>query len=105
MVQQAATFGHPIDVIAGSTNDINVLQGSYIIPADQLYHVETRWNNMISRDAVGRKIDPHQLLNGKLRILLRDRDHKTIFTGTHANEGALIPSDRWQATLLFVHKS
>ena len=60
---------------------------------------------MITRDAVGRKIDPHQLLNGKLRVMLRDRDHKTIFTGTHASEGSLSPTDRWQVTLLFVHKS
>ena len=61
---------------------------------------------MIARDdSVGRKIDPHQLLNGKLRVMLRDRDHKTIHKGSVAQHGALIPSDRWQATLLFVHKA
>ena len=50
--------------------------------ADVLSHVETRWNNVIARDSVGRKIDPHQLLNGTLRVMLRDHDHKTIHTGS-----------------------
>jgi len=105
MVQQTATFTHNIDVIAGTPYDLNVLQGQSNIPADALSHVETRWNNVISRESIGRKIDPHQLMNGKLRIMLRDREHKTIHTGTLANDGSLIDSDRWQVTLLFVHKS
>jgi hypothetical protein len=105
MVQQAATFAHDIDVIAGTPNELNQLQGQYTLPADALYHVETRWNNVISRESIGRKIDPHQLLNGKLRIMLRDREHKTIHTGVGGLDGSLIVSDRWQATLLFVHKS
>ena len=92
-------------MIAGGGDDINVVRNQYNIPADAQHHVETRWNNVIARDSVGRKIDPHQLLNGKLRVMLRDRDHKTIHTGAVAQHGALIPSDRWQATLLFVHKA
>eukprot|EP01048_Picozoa_sp_COSAG05_P019986 COSAG05_NODE_3283_length_2178_cov_2.184223_2_plen_224_part_00 len=76
----------------------------YNVPKDQLEHVPTEWNKVISHDSVGRKIDPHQLLNGNLRVMLRDREHKTIHVGAHATDGAMTDNDVWQATLLFVHK-
>jgi len=105
MVQQTATAD--FSVIAGGGFEVNEIQSPYTVPADTLNHVETRWNNVIAHDSIGRKIDPHQLLNGSLRVLLRDRDHKTIFTvagGVGVQEGSLFAGDRWQATLLFVHK-
>jgi len=104
-VMHQTTATATFNVIAGGGDDSNVVRNQYNIPADVLSHVETRWNNVISRESIGRKIDPHQLLNGKLRIMLRDREHKTIHTGVGGLDGSLIVSDRWQVTLLFVHKS
>jgi len=91
------------DVPVGNT--ANVLQMPYTLPATELHHVETHMNNVIGADSIGRKVDPHQLMSGKIRVVLKDREHKTIYTAPGAaTAGSLIGTDRWQATLLFVHK-
>jgi hypothetical protein len=94
-------------VTAGIAGHANELQTSVIIH-DELTHVDTHRRYTIDCDSVGRKVDPHQLMKGKIRVLLRDREHRIIFCTTNppATNGSLTnaTNERWQATLLFVHK-
>lgn len=70
---------------------------------------ESHFNNIITADAVGRTVNPQQLINGKLRVQLKDRNHAPIATVAYNQpttnyNGAMTDADRWQVTLLFVHK-
>ena len=95
-------------VTAGTSGHANELQSSVVVE-DTLEHVDTHRRYTIGCDDIGRKVDPHQLMKGKIRVLLRDREHEIIHTAPtgHAASGGSLANatdERWQATLLFVHK-
>ena len=79
--------------IDGAGDFINVVNPFKIMPA---FHQET-----ISRDSVGRKIDL-RAFDGIIHVQLLTGEGATIPIGT--DPGEIASTERWQATLLFVHR-
>ena len=99
------TLHYGAKYFTGTAADINTVRGSYTIPAKVLTHVLTQERRTVGREDVGRKVDPHALMNGRLKVVLRDKSHNVIPVANPLTAaGEMSINDEWQVTLVFVHK-
>eukprot|EP01048_Picozoa_sp_COSAG05_P008749 COSAG05_NODE_684_length_7947_cov_117.612603_2_plen_359_part_00 len=84
-------------------------RAGYTIPKPVLTYVNRYHRFPISVDSVGVQIDPSQLMQGKIQVLLRDELNEPIMNHPHTSQPhggymGFYLHDEFQVTLVFVHK-